>query len=163
VPITPAGNLNAIQNATVRAMLLVEGQPERPPTLYHFTDVPGLVGTLTNGCLWASLATTLNDSSELSYGVDLAARLVKEQRAKKNTSYLRALDYMLGMRERSPVFTSGLEVFVASFCARADKSVHRLHYGRSGGRVEAGVAQLSDSRARQRPRRQERGHEVPGE
>src|SRR6266571_5259447 len=47
-----------------------------PTQIYHFTDCDGLIGILKAKTLWASLATSLNDRSEMEYGRVLAREIV---------------------------------------------------------------------------------------
>ena len=46
-----------------------------PKTLFHFTDCGGLIGILKERCLRASLASALNDTSEVAYGIEMAKRI----------------------------------------------------------------------------------------
>lgn len=57
---------------------------DRPGTLFHLTDPDGLIGILQSKCLRASLATALNDPSEVQYGVSRACELARRTRAPKN-------------------------------------------------------------------------------
>lgn len=52
-----------------------------PPILHHFTDSSGLFGILDTHTLRASLATTLNDCSEVEYGVNLAKTVLSQLRS----------------------------------------------------------------------------------
>jgi hypothetical protein len=42
-----------------------------PEVLHHYTSATGLMGIISNRCLWASSIYYLNDSRELSYAQDL--------------------------------------------------------------------------------------------
>jgi hypothetical protein len=42
---------------------------DRPERLHHFTDASGTTGILSSKSLWASLATALNDATEVIYAV----------------------------------------------------------------------------------------------
>jgi len=66
-----------------------EGQPKVAPpgTLYHLTDVDGLSGIAGNKCLWASLATTLNDCQEIRYGVALAEEVIEKRLLGRRDEY----------------------------------------------------------------------------
>ncbi len=119
---------------------------ERPDRLYHFTTCRGLLGVLQGRRLRASLATSLNDQSEIWYGVQ-RARLVLPQ-----------LDAPAGFRDalaeqieeltgEAAAQDARWRVYLVSFCAHADKAPHWLHYGRSG----TGVAIGFDARVLERP------------
>ena len=53
------------------------GADPRPERLYHFTDCAGLIGIFEKRTIWASLATSLNDPSEVRYGLNLACDLFR--------------------------------------------------------------------------------------
>lgn len=51
---------------------------DRPATvIYHYTDVAGLIGIITSGCIWATHVGRLNDSSENRYGHELVVNHVR--------------------------------------------------------------------------------------
>ena len=58
-----------------------------PSTLFHFSDLDGLTGILSAKVLWASLATELNDASEIRYGLDLAEEVLRERIASSATDF----------------------------------------------------------------------------
>jgi hypothetical protein len=45
-----------------------------PDILYHYTDAGGLLGIVTNKCLWASEVWYMNDTREALYGLDTIKR-----------------------------------------------------------------------------------------
>lgn len=54
-------------------------QRQRPPLLFHYTTIPGLIGILKEGNLWATDFRFLNDSSELQYAREMViGRIEKE-------------------------------------------------------------------------------------
>jgi|ERR1051326_2629036 hypothetical protein len=55
-------SLRAVRHGTTRAT---------PPTLYHYTTSPGLLGIISSGYLRATNFSFLNDSSEVRYGLEL--------------------------------------------------------------------------------------------
>lgn len=117
------------------------GPEERPPTLYHFTDLDGLTGILTRGCLWASLATTLNDASEVQYGRNLAIDILRERQATAPTEFdRRVLRYLVNPGAAPPGNDFELFPLVISFCGRNDRSGMWLNYGRSGRGLAIGFA-----------------------
>jgi hypothetical protein len=101
-----------------------------PDQIYHFTDCDGLIGILKTKTLWASLATSLNDRSEMEYGRVLAREVV---------GGFAATSLDLG-RFETAVAKQTWRVYVVSFCQNADTALHWLHYGRSGSGAAIGFA-----------------------
>lgn len=52
--------------------------PSPPPELVHYTSGRGLMGILSDRCLWASDVLFMNDAFEFQHAVDLASRLMRE-------------------------------------------------------------------------------------
>lgn len=51
---------------------------DRPAAIiYHYTDVDGLIGLLTSGCVWATHASKLNDTSENKHGYEFVISHVR--------------------------------------------------------------------------------------
>jgi hypothetical protein len=66
-------------------------------TLYHYTDMRGLKGILEAGQIWFTDYRHLNDSSELTHGIDIA-RDVAHQIANRADGRVRLfLDYFLDL------------------------------------------------------------------
>lgn len=107
-----------------------------PPILYHLTNASGALGILTSKTLWASRAMSLNDSSEIAFGIDLTRRYLMEriekERSPKREIFLKhALDWLLPTPEQ-PDLVINIEHFVVSFCGDVGRSSHWLHYGNVG-------------------------------
>jgi hypothetical protein len=104
-----------------------------PSLLYHFTDAGGFAGILGSRSLWASRARSLNDPTEVAYGLDLARERLREATGLPTVQqfYGRVLDYLDG-RGVDPDLDVVVDPFVISFCAHADGPLHWLHYGHSG-------------------------------
>ncbi|MFN7982951.1 MAG: DUF2971 domain-containing protein [Vicinamibacterales bacterium] len=109
---------------------------QRPEHLYHFTDHKGLLGILTTNELWASLANTMNDSTECRLWREelsfcLRMRLLQ-------TTHLDA-DFVAAALETNrslPPFDSfDARHYIVSFCTDQVSALHWLHYGRSGSGV----------------------------
>lgn len=67
--------------------------------IYHYTDVAGLIGLITSGCVWATHVSKLNDASENRYGYELVINHVRANLPKsakplieKALSTLRSVD-----------------------------------------------------------------------
>jgi hypothetical protein len=109
----------------------------RPPdVLYHFTDAAGVTGILTNKELWASRAMSLNDASEMEYGIARTKNYldgrIESETDPRRLGFLKATLFWLDGRDVDPELAINIEHFVASFCGRPDRSGLWLHYGRSG-------------------------------
>ena len=98
---------------------------DRPQPVFHFTDCDGLIGILTSKTLRASLAASLNDPSEVQYGVTRARELISRDAVTLK---------VLSSSRVSELLDGSLRwhVYVISFCADTDTGLHWLHYGRSG-------------------------------
>src|SRR5215468_10817969 len=108
------------------------GAVPRPDRLFHFTDSNGLIGILNKRTLWATLATSLNDVSEIQHGLGRARKLLESNAADAPSSFLKKIEHYLDPANAFPLGTWHLHTFLISLCARIDRSVHWLHYGRSG-------------------------------
>jgi hypothetical protein len=116
--------------ATAGRVGLNSSHPVPPETLYHFSDAAGLAGIVRNRVLWATVASGMNDSSELQYGL----RVVHDCLANTHIAsgdFRVDVDQLLDQPIELPG-TGPTRPFVVSFCERDDLAVHWLHYGRLG-------------------------------
>ncbi|HEY5962346.1 MAG TPA: DUF2971 domain-containing protein, partial [Polyangiaceae bacterium] len=110
-----------------------------PARLYHLTDIDGFTGIVRTKQLWASLATDLNDASEINYGWSLVRNALRD-RAQATRDVL----MIEGLRQLDSPFNSSelgridLHPVVVSFCERCDRSGQWLHYGKSGHGIAIG-------------------------
>lgn len=118
----------------------------RPPLLFHFTDLDGLIGIAQTKAMWASLATNLNDSSEIRYGIELARALLEEGAVPGPSQFWRWVRYYLDPAIPPPATRLRWHSYLVSFCGRADSAIHWLHYGRSGTGVAIGFEASSVAR-----------------
>jgi hypothetical protein len=93
-----------------------------PDTLCHYTDFGGLKGILETGTLWATYTQTLNDDSEIEYGLNIVKDYVKCL-PDTDTAH-RLLTTMEGMNERT---------FACCFCECSDLLSMWIGYGKRGG------------------------------
>ena len=109
-----------------------------PKSVFHFTDCGGLIGVIADQTLWASLATALNDLSEMTYGVERGRTLLKHGGLKVSALPLGRVEVFLD-RTKAPI-EWGMEwrTYVTSFCEVADTAAVWLHYGRNGLGVAVG-------------------------
>jgi hypothetical protein len=109
-----------------------------PSPLYHFSDMDGVVGILSKKTIRASLATTLNDESEILYGIERARAVLASGTLDVDSSFaamaLETLDPSNTVRHVNIEW----RVYLASFCAREDHALHWLHYGRNGTGIALG-------------------------
>ena len=113
---------------------------EYPQYLWHYTNISGVRGILSEGKLWFSDAAFLNDSTELSYAVDVAEKVIKDRI--DNTTieplvkeYLQSFLFKItGDRENRQAFGFVNPAFVACFCEEGD-SLHlwRAYTGNGRG------------------------------
>ncbi len=61
-------------------------QRQRPPLLFHYTKIPGLIGILKEGNLWATDFRFLNDSSELEYARELIFNRIEKEISSREKS-----------------------------------------------------------------------------
>jgi hypothetical protein len=100
-----------------------------PPTLWHYTTKHGLLSIISKKSLWATKIHYLNDSSEFSYALRLAGKILEERIAREQCN-----------RERLEAFHSSIpnvetiNVCVASFSEPSDDlSQWRAYCGAAGG------------------------------
>jgi Protein of unknown function (DUF2971) len=111
-----------------------------PHHLWHYTSIAGVKGLLSEGKLWFSNAAFLNDSTELSYAIDVEEEVIKQRIENKNTEPLvrKSLEYFLAKikrgREYRQEFGFTNPSFVACFCKEGD-SLHlwRAYTGNGRG------------------------------
>lgn len=70
-----------------KANELASSDPDLPDTLYHYTDLNGLAGIWEKGRMWATNSLYLNDTSELSLGLNV----VKSRLAKREIEFLQSI------------------------------------------------------------------------
>jgi hypothetical protein len=82
-------------------------------TLYHYTSQSGLRGIIENQCIWATDVRYLNDSTEFSYAIKLASKLLKEKGIDDENDLSEVIS-LLTSSEPGPVFA-------ASFSTASDQ------------------------------------------
>ncbi len=97
---------------------------------WHYTDASGFLGIINNHGLWASAATSLNDTSEVRYGADVIHRtweLVREELPSPRREYV---DTVLNVDLTSDMLDN---VFVLSGSLDGDLLNQWHHYAHRGG------------------------------
>jgi len=103
-----------------------------PQKLFHFTDEDGLKGILRTRSLWASLATALEDKSEIAYALSCAKRLLEDKGVRGEPSLLDEILPFLDPGKSELIAGLGMKTYVVSFRTDSDASAHWESYGRSG-------------------------------
>lgn len=112
----------------------------RPPVLYHFTDVTGLMGILRQKCLWASYARSLNDPSELLHGITVAKSVLKQGIAGVSPAFCSDVTSCLdGKQVFDSAFNLEWRPYLISFSEGHEHATHWLHYGRDGTGYAIGI------------------------
>src|SRR5262245_44244873 len=109
---------DALVDATGAALAASVNPPERPRELFHFTDLVGMTGILESRTLWATLATSLNDQSEISYALERTRRLIHHAEVPGSGTFLENVQRFLDPENSPPNFRLRWQTFVISFCAR---------------------------------------------
>jgi Protein of unknown function (DUF2971) len=130
------------------ALLSGKNIRSRPKCVFHFTDCSGLIGLISDKTLWASLATALNDLSEMTYGVERGRELLRNGGLRVSALPLGQVERFLDRTKAPREWGMEWRTYVTSFCEVADTAAVWLHYGRDG----LGIAVCFDtSRIEQAP------------
>lgn len=99
-------------------------------TLYHYTDLHGLMGIVRTRGVWASHIRYMNDSSEFQHGIGLCLKLIERASAKAKYSELRAC--LEASADELQKHTAS-DLFIACFSGRQDSLDHWRAYCPDGG------------------------------
>lgn len=122
---------------------LADEEPDLPPPhrLYHYTSFESMLAITASQTLRASLATDLNDATEVRHGLGIAHDLlagIMTPGLQSLLSFEGQLASAIGAA-RVSTSTKGLSApFVICFCGSAGKSGQWLNYGRAGAGVALG-------------------------
>jgi len=94
-----------------------------PRGVHHYTTLSGAIGILKSKQMWFSERSHLNDRSEVSYGLELAANILRERNRASDATHLetRAKDVFRDFR-----------FFSASFSFEPDDLSHWTNYADDG-------------------------------
>jgi len=108
---------------TVRAELahLITDKPAK--IIYHYTDANGLIGLIENGCIWATHAGRLNDSSENKHGFKLVIEYVNNNLPKSSRPLI----------EKALLDVRSVDTYVACYSTEDNLLSQWRNY--TGGRV----------------------------
>jgi hypothetical protein len=90
---------------------------EPPDLIYHYTNQTGLLGIVTNSCIWATKAHYQNDAKELEHTLDLS-RGVIETLLHANPGA--EVERLLRAMNRTAESLKSINIFVCSFSAHKD-------------------------------------------
>jgi hypothetical protein len=63
---------------TLRAQMVPIISDSFPESIYHYTDINGLMGLLSSGCIWATHVNRLNDLSENKLGFNIVISHIQD-------------------------------------------------------------------------------------
>lgn len=90
---------------------------EPPPILYHYTSAVGLLGIVSQRCIWATDLHFLNDSRELVHALELASEIIQGIKPHQLSQHQVNLGVTM-LRDLRRM--SDLPIFVASFSEDGD-------------------------------------------
>lgn len=109
-------------------------RPPLPPpygrVVWHHTSAEGLLGIVEKNRIWASAPVSLNDSSELRYGLDCISEAWETVSAGKSPEVVRAVDQQLADLLEG---AANQTVYVVSATRRRDSLNQWQHYSRIQG------------------------------
>lgn len=123
---------------------LAQPEDDEPTTtLFHYTDMAGLLGILKERRIWATHFQFLNDREELEAGraaIEVtAAQLLKK--AQQDTWQQRFLRNFLDAAKKGAVsYWTEVDLFIASFTEKGDSLTQWQGYGGSGQSVAIGFS-----------------------
>lgn len=109
-----------------------QNQGDAPELLYHYTDVPGLIGICSSRSLWATNLRFMNDAKELTYAWKLMLHMLVEAKAKSSSpaqlELIEEIERIISVQGANyPDF------YATSFTANGDLLSQWRGYGASGG------------------------------
>lgn len=109
--------------------------------IYHYTDSNGLLGILESRIFWGTDIRHLNDTSELTHGIELVRHQLDET-ASRQTSIMKA--FLSMVRDNFHSFSDGLlNPYVSCFCQNGDLLSQWRGYGVSGVGYTIGIRPCS--------------------
>ena len=133
----PPGPGRAIDVARLREFLisissytqddLIYG-PKHGESLYHYTDLNGLLGIVGSHQLWLTDARYSNDEEEMDYGYDTADKVIESLRLGADAQKVQYLDLVTNNLESS----ESESVFVCCFCTKGDLLSQWRSYAANG-------------------------------
>jgi len=107
--------------------------------LYHYTDANGLKGIIENEEIWFTSYEYLNDPGEISYGMAVATKLLKEIGDSSNPRVKMFCDMVIDFFSHENMKTA-FGIFIASFSKDGDDLGQWRGYGDNGRGYSLGLA-----------------------
>ena len=132
---------NGLTDACRESLGVGLNSADRPRLLFHFTNAEGLLGILDERGIWASLATALDDESEIRYATELAKEHLSRtaRAASADRGFREAMLSNLNGVVSSPYGTFSTDCYVTSFCPHNLSELHWSHYGCDGAGYAIGL------------------------
>ena len=110
---------------------------QKPPLLYHYTDIHGLYGIMENRCFWASNVNFINDAEEYNYGISQVKQSVESLDGhNKLKDEIKFFQFLSGKKQH---------IYCMSFCENKDLLSQWRGYGKGGVAFSIGIKNLSYS------------------
>lgn len=103
-------------------------EAQLPATLYHYTDMNGLLGIVKKRTLWATEIHYLNDSKEYAY----AARLLEEKAKLRHASLGKVQSHVLSAFVETAKMVAQTKAFITCFSEKRDDLSQWRAYSHSG-------------------------------
>lgn len=129
-----------------RVLASAASLPKDRSTVWHYTDSSGLVGILDSKSMWASATDALNDSTELTFGVEFFKSEISRFREKMSPGFTKVLENLL-LQDWEEQLEN--EVFICSASLREDSLTQWRGYAGPDG-----FALGFDSRSKWEPRKE---------
>jgi Protein of unknown function (DUF2971) len=100
--------------------------------VFHFTDATGLYGILRTKSLWATLATALEDTSEIAFALSRARHILQSRDVERTSPFLEQVVELLDLDRSQTIAILGMKTYIVSLRTRSDASAHWEKYGRDG-------------------------------
>lgn len=110
---------------------------EAPETLWHYTNLAGLLGILHNEEIWLTDANYLNDTREMHEALDIISGILEEGASTEPGGMPDAQrivrDWMFSSGDRPMLTLPDRGPYIASFCAEGDLLAQWRNYAGEGG------------------------------
>lgn len=120
------------ENTFFKALKLVRNPCWTTETFCHYTNLHGLIGILDKNEIWMSDHRFLNDSSEYSYGEELAIKILNK---KINENRENKFSMFLGEVLKKIAVTKSFGIYIASMSLVPDRLDQWKGYGRNAESV----------------------------
>lgn len=109
---------------------------EIPKILYHYTNITGLVGIIGSQKLWATDRRFLNDSSEISYGLELVKEILSEKIENEKSE---VVSEFMRRSLNIDIVINIYEIYISCFCEEGNLLSQWRGYGDKGDGYSIGI------------------------